>query len=150
MVGKYSSSFCSVQLSEPPSSFSRNSFLQKMSHGLRGTAPPQSSPKDLCRGASLGRQTEPQLQDWPQMLPDPTRTAGLLRLLSRSQPRKPYLCTRMANLERCFQNTVEGYHSHQVVEPPWRIKSNVDQQNEDLGTQQERISSDYRSVLEIY
>ena len=61
MVGEYSSAFRSVQLSEPPSSFPRNSFLQKMSHGLRGTAPPKPSPKDLCRGASLGRQTEPQL-----------------------------------------------------------------------------------------
>ena len=120
MVAGYSSAFHSVQLSEPPSSFPRNSVLQEISHGLKGTPP--STPKDLCIGACLGRRTQPQLQNWPQMLPDPTRTAGLLRLLSQSQPRKLHLCTRMAKLERLFPGPVEGYHPHQVVEPPWRIK----------------------------
>lgn len=62
MVGRYSSAFHFVQLSEPPSSFPRNSILQKMSYGLRGTPPPQPSPKDLCIGASLGRWTQPQLE----------------------------------------------------------------------------------------
>ena len=127
MIGGYSSAFHSVQLSEPPSSFPRNSILQKMSHGLRGTPPPQPSPKDLCIGASLGRRTQPQLQSWPQMLPDPTRTARFLRLLSQSQPRKLHPCTRMAILERLFLGHVEGYHLHQMLEPPWRIKSNIDQ-----------------------
>lgn len=126
MVGGYSSAFHSVQLSEPPLLSQKLYSAENVTWFERDTTP-QPSPKDLCIGASLGRRTQPQLQSWPQMLPDPTRTARFLTLLSQSQPRKLHPCTRMAILERLFLGHMEGYHLHQIKEPPWRIKSNIDQ-----------------------